>query len=46
MTYDCRGTQGGRYSMVLGAVKLGGGEKNIKIDAFNKLIIFFASLSL
>jgi len=45
-TYDRRGTQGGRYSIVMGAIKLGGGIKIYKIDAFNKLIVFLASLSI
>jgi hypothetical protein len=44
--YDRRGMQGERYLIVLGAVKLGGGRKIYKIDAFNKLIIFLASLSI
>jgi hypothetical protein len=44
--YDRRGTQGGRYSIVMGAVKLGGGIKMYKIDALNKLIIFLTSLSI
>ncbi len=44
--YDCRVMQGGQYSIVMGAVKLGGGIKIYKIDALNKLIIFLASLSI
>ena len=45
-SYDRRGTQGERYSIVMGAVKLGGGIKIYKIDAFNKLILFLAILSI
>ncbi len=45
--YDCRGTQGGLYLIVMGAsIKLGGVIKIYKIDALNKLIIFLASLSI
>ncbi len=44
--YDRRGTQGEWYLIVMGAVKLGGGAKIYQIDAFNKLIVFLASLSI
>ena len=44
---DRRGTQGEQYSIVLGAVELGGGrDYYYKIDAFIKLIIFLAGLSI
>ncbi len=41
-TRDCRGTQGGSHSIVLGPVELGGGRIYNKIEAFIKLIIFLA----
>ena len=34
------GNAGGAHSIGLGAIKLGGGRKYCKIDAFIKLIIF------
>ncbi len=43
---DWRGTQGEQYSIVLRAVELGGGRELYKIDAFIKLIIFLAGLSI